>query len=112
MDNLGRTLDGIAGPLLHACAVDVLLAMLYSRMSCRVPLISYSSCHGITIITHVKGHPRDGLIMGDVGLFEQLQGQSFVVELQREDGTRGRPGADHQVVFHCYNVCSGEVGME
>lgn len=48
--------------------------------------------------THVEGHPRDGLVMGDLRSFGQLQRQFLVVEGYGEYGPWRRPSSYHQVM--------------
>jgi len=50
-------------------------------------------------ITHVKCHPRDGLILRDLSPLDQFEGELLVVEGEGKDGTRRRPGADHEMVY-------------
>lgn len=47
---------------------------------------------------HVKCHPRDGLILWDRGTLDQLELESLVIKSKGKDGTRRRPGADHEMV--------------
>lgn len=48
--------------------------------------------------THIKGHPRDGLILRDGRPVDELKRQGLVVKRKGEDGAGRRPCADHEVV--------------
>lgn len=52
----------------------------------------------LATVPYIKRHPRDGLVVGDLGPLDELHGELLIVKLHRVDGTRRRPGAYHQVV--------------
>lgn len=95
VDDGGGRLNGEAGPLLHGSAIDVLLRMLHF-------VSPHVSRNGLREKepwqSHVKGHPRDGLILGNLGTLDELEGERLIVEGKCEDGAGGRPGAHHEVV--------------
>ena len=58
--------------------------------------------------SYIKRHPRNGLIMGNLGTLQQLELKLLVVKLDSKDGTWRRPSADHEVVkWHLGQVSPG-----
>jgi hypothetical protein len=95
MLNIRRALYSVAGPILHGRAVYILLRMLLARDS------QPDGLHvGTSGRTHIKGHPRDGLILRDRRPLYQLQTQCLVVEFEGEDGAWRGPSPHHQMMSH------------
>lgn len=96
--DLAGTVHSVAGPFLHARAVDVLPLVLSRRthishgFPVKIERLGSSS-------TYVKGHPADWLIVVDVRLLHQLQCQLLVVKSDCDNHARLQPGPDHKMMF-------------
>lgn len=98
MDDLRAVGDAVARKGLHRGAIDVLLRVL----NIKVIGLSHGTWrrHDANRITHVKGHPGDGLIMRNGSFLDQCQTQRLVVEFDSVDVSRWDPGPDHQMMKH------------
>lgn len=92
--NVSWAVDSKAVPFLHGSSVYILLGMLEEMMIRQEQLLD------LLRGTHIKSHPRNGLIMWYFGSLDQLQGQCLVIELDSKDGSWWCPGAYHQMVQH------------
>lgn len=69
------------------------------------------SCCSQFVLTYVESHPRDRLILWNLGPLDHFQGQSLIVELESENGTWRGPCSYHQVVKHCTSMGSGKAAF-
>ena len=59
--------------------------------------------------THVKGHPTYRLVLWDVGLLDELQGELLVVKGDGDDDARRGPGPAHEMMLD-HGECAASGG--
>ena len=102
LDNVGGTLNRVAGPSLHGSAVDLLPVVLIAKKGTSGTMTRkyqerFAGLRGVA--TYAERHPGDGFMVRDLRPLDELQGQGLVVEFKGEDGSRSGPRPDHQVMF-------------
>jgi len=91
------TFDLVGAPFLHRGAVKGLASMLQGKRS--AVSLSLPLALPLVVWAYVKRHPADGLLPGNLRLLDQLQGERFVVERDRDDDSRRRPCANHEMML-------------
>ena len=97
MGYVGGGVDGVRGPFLHCGAVDGCFVVLERNVR-----VEGKGKVGDAGAAYVKRHPRDGLVMGNLGALDEVESELFIVKGKGKDGAWGRPCADHEMMDrHC-----------